>query len=417
MLDLRKNSPRACEKTAEICWETQITMQQWGPPSGGWQGAGNSCVPWQMSPSRRRRPKVVARSAQTGSSSTGIDDDPKHKLQRTEAVLVLSRGPLTTRKLAALAGLADATEARTLIRQLNQLYDDEGRAFRAEEVAGGYQLLTRPQFAPYLRRLGHTPQVLRLSSPMLETLAIVAYRQPTLRADIEAIRGVQSGELLRQLMERDLVRISGRSEELGRPYLYSTTKHFLQVFGLRNAEALPLKDWFNQNPIDLVESSSQDSALVSDSPEKESDVSIAIATGNLDSAPLTDPTLAVVPASDMPAADAGISAVEDEEEWESEEWSDDDDEDDEDEDDDWDESDGEWVDDEDEDDDGDDEEEFGEEDGEWEEVGDDDGDEEDDWGDDDEEDYGDEADDDEDWSEDEDNEDGDEDDDDWGDEE
>jgi segregation and condensation protein B len=160
-------------------------------------------------------------------------------LQRLEAVLFLTREPLNSRKLAQYANLADGTQARTLIRRLNQLYDAGGRAFRVEEVAGGFQLLTRRKFAAWLRRLEHVPPETRLSAPALETLAVIAYRQPVPRADIEAIRGVNCGEILRQLMERDLVRIGGRSEELGRPYLYTTTKRFLQVFGLVSLEDLP----------------------------------------------------------------------------------------------------------------------------------------------------------------------------------
>jgi segregation and condensation protein B len=167
---------------------------------------------------------------------------PSHRdarLQRVEAVLFLSREPLNSRKIAQHANLQDGTEARTLIRLLNRLYDQEGRAFRVEEVAGGYQLLTRRKFASWLRRLAHVPNEIRLSGPALETLAVIAYRQPVLRADIEAIRGVNSGEILRLLMERDLVRIGGRSEELGRPYLYTTTRRFLQLFGLTALEDLP----------------------------------------------------------------------------------------------------------------------------------------------------------------------------------
>lgn len=163
-------------------------------------------------------------------------------LARLEAVLMAAREPLGARRLAALAGLADGTEARTLVRTLNRLYDTEGRAFRVVEVAGGFLLMTRPKFAPWLRRL-HGPQAeIRLSAPALETLAVIAYRQPVLRAEIEAIRGVQSGEVLRQLLERGLVRIVGRSEELGRPFLYGTTRQFLQVFGLRRLEELPRFD-------------------------------------------------------------------------------------------------------------------------------------------------------------------------------
>ena len=149
------------------------------------------------------------------------------------------REPLTTRKLAQLAGLEDGTEARTLIRRLNRWYDETQTAFRAEEVAGGFQLMSRPQFGAWLRRLYDIPSETRLSAPALETLAVVAYRQPVLRADVEVIRGVDCGEILRQLMERDLVRIAGRSEELGRPYRYATTKRFLQVFGLRHLDELP----------------------------------------------------------------------------------------------------------------------------------------------------------------------------------
>ena len=160
-------------------------------------------------------------------------------LRRLEAVLFLAREPLNSRKLSQYANLADATEARTLIRRLNEMFDRSGRAFRVEEVAGGYQLLTRGKFASWLRRLGHVPAEVRLSAPAQETLAVIAYRQPVLRADIEAIRGVNCGEILRQLMERDLVRICGRSDDLGRPYLYGTTRRFLQVFGLRNLDELP----------------------------------------------------------------------------------------------------------------------------------------------------------------------------------
>ena len=161
------------------------------------------------------------------------------RLARLEAILFLAREPLGSRKLAQLAGLADGTKARTLVRALNRRYDAEGSAFRAEEVAGGFQLMTRPKFAAWLRRLHGTPAEVRLSTPAMETLAVVAYRQPVLRAAVEAIRGVECGEILRQLIERDLVRIVGRSEELGRPLLYGTTRRFMQIFGLRHLEDLP----------------------------------------------------------------------------------------------------------------------------------------------------------------------------------
>ena len=150
-----------------------------------------------------------------------------------------------SRKLAVLSGLADGTEARTLVRTLNRLYDEEGCAFQVVEVAGGFLLMSRAKFAPWLRRLQVTPAEVRLSAPAMETLAVVAYRQPVLRADIEAVRGVQCGEILRQLMERGLVRIVGKSEELGRPFLYGTTRIFLQTFGLRDLDDLPRPQWWS----------------------------------------------------------------------------------------------------------------------------------------------------------------------------
>jgi segregation and condensation protein B len=159
---------------------------------------------------------------------------------RLEAVLFLSREALGLRKLAQSANLADATEARTLLADLRGIYDRRGCAFQVEQLAGGYQLRTRPKFAPWLRPLVPASEQIRLTPPALETLSVVAYRQPVLRADVEAIRGVACGEILRQLMERDLLRIVGRSEELGRHLWYGTTKRFLEVFGLCSLDDLPL---------------------------------------------------------------------------------------------------------------------------------------------------------------------------------
>ena len=185
---------------------------------------------------RREPPRRTGSKDQHSDPRQRVRD---HRLQRLEAVLFLAREPLTTRKLSQYANLADGTEARTLIRRLNELYDASRRAFRVERIAGGYQLLTRGKLAGWVRRLDGVPRETRLSAPALETLAVIAYRQPILRAGIEAIRGVNCGEILRQLMDRELVRIGGRSEDLGRPYLYTTTKQFLRVFGLDSLESLP----------------------------------------------------------------------------------------------------------------------------------------------------------------------------------
>jgi segregation and condensation protein B len=181
---------------------------------------------------------------------------------RLEAVLLLAREPLSLRKLARLANLADGTEARGLLGELRRCYDQRGSAFQVEQLAGGYQLLTRSKFAPWLRAVAPTGQEIRLSPPALETLVIVAYRQPVLRAEVEAIRGVQCGEILRQLMDRDLLRIAGRSEELGRPLMYGTTRRFLQAFGLCNLEQLPLADQLRRKaPIAMTDSLAGTSAL------------------------------------------------------------------------------------------------------------------------------------------------------------
>ena len=170
------------------------------------------------------------------------------KMARVEAVLFVSDGALSSRKLAQFALLADPTEARTITRQLNELYERYGSSFRIEQVAAGYQLLTRPAFAHWLGKLHQRQAELKLTPPALETLAIVAYRQPIIRADIEAIRGVSCIEMLKQLMERGLVKIGGADDSLGRPHLYETTRTFLEVFGLKNLEDLPLSQRLRKRP-------------------------------------------------------------------------------------------------------------------------------------------------------------------------
>jgi len=163
-------------------------------------------------------------------------------LAMVEAALLTADEPLPARRLAQAAGLVDAAEARRLVRKLQGLYEAGGSAFQVEELAGGYQLLTRPEYHRWLVRLRRASLDVRLTPAARETLAIVAYRQPITRADVEAIRGVHCGEILRLLMEKGLVRITGRHDSLGRPVLYGTTKKFLQVFGLRSIKDLPRRD-------------------------------------------------------------------------------------------------------------------------------------------------------------------------------
>lgn len=163
--------------------------------------------------------------------------DPK--LARVEAALLLADEPLPARRLAEVADLKDAAEARKLIDRLRGLFDADGTAFQVEEIAGGYQLLTRSAYHPWLLRLRRTGHDVRLTSAALETLAVIAYKQPITRAEVEKVRGVQCADLIRLLMEKGFVRAAGRHDSLGRPQLYGTTKHFLQAFGLGSLKDLP----------------------------------------------------------------------------------------------------------------------------------------------------------------------------------
>ena len=159
-----------------------------------------------------------------------------------EALLFASEGPLSAADLARVDASLDEERVERLIAELREEYEREERAFGIYEIAGGFQLLTRPEFAPLLERFDAVPIASRLSAPALETLAIVAYRQPVGRAEIEEIRGVGAGGVLRTLQERALIEVVGRGEGLGRPLLYGTTRVFLQHFGFRSLEDLPRPD-------------------------------------------------------------------------------------------------------------------------------------------------------------------------------
>lgn len=156
-----------------------------------------------------------------------------------EALLFGTHHPLTAPKLAELMDLPSAGPVRKAVKLLNASYEESKRSFRVEQVAGGYQLLTLPEYGDHLNRLHQKEIDSKLTKAALETLAIIAYKQPILRADIEAIRGVACGETIRSLMEKHLVKIDGRAEIPGRPILYGTTKRFLELFGLNQLKDLP----------------------------------------------------------------------------------------------------------------------------------------------------------------------------------
>jgi segregation and condensation protein B len=156
-----------------------------------------------------------------------------------EAILFSCDSPISAAKIVQVGGLAGRRDVTQAVAALNARYERMGCVFRVEPIAGGYQMLTLPEYRDVVARLTRARGESRLSQAAMETLAIVAYRQPVLRADVEAIRGVACGEVLRGLMEKHLVRIVGRADVLGRPMLYGTTKRFLEIFGLRGLEDLP----------------------------------------------------------------------------------------------------------------------------------------------------------------------------------
>lgn len=158
---------------------------------------------------------------------------------RLEAVLLTTDRPISDRRLAEAAGLDAGASVGELVSSLNEIYESSGRVFRVVRVASGWQVKTLPEAAPVLLRLLDQRKQATLTPAAMETLSIIAYRQPVLRAEIEAIRGVACGEVLRGLMDRRMVRIAGRAEEVGRPILYGTTREFLQVFGLAGIDDLP----------------------------------------------------------------------------------------------------------------------------------------------------------------------------------
>ncbi len=161
-------------------------------------------------------------------------------LAAIEAILFATDSPLSAGKIVEIASLEGGRRTvHRAVECLNERYARAGCAFRIEPLAGGYQMLTLPEYNDILARLLKVRNDSRLSQAAMETLAIIAYKQPILRADIEAIRGVSSGEVVRGLLEKGLVKIVGRAEEIGRPMLYGTTRRFLEVFGLTGLKDLP----------------------------------------------------------------------------------------------------------------------------------------------------------------------------------
>lgn len=171
---------------------------------------------------------LVARDDSTETGERGTDGES------ADAPAVVVRRAASQAESTAAAAII-----HRVVERLNTDYTQTGRSFRIESVAGGYRLMTLPALAPVLAAFHRTAASSRLSRAAVETLSIIAYRQPITRAQLESIRGVGCGEVLRSLLERRLATIKGRAEELGRPILYGTTKEFLDAFGLSSLKDLP----------------------------------------------------------------------------------------------------------------------------------------------------------------------------------
>ncbi len=208
--------------------------------------------------------------------------EPQDRRRILEALLLSSFEPVTAARLGRVVPESSAREVREDIEALNESYATEGRGFRIEEVSGGHQLRTLPELAPFVQQLEPVPP-LRMSRASLETLALIAYKQPVTRAEIEHVRGVDAGPLLRGLLERRLARIAGHREVPGRPILYATTPRFLEVFGLAGLSDLPTLREIEE----LLRDRIPDGDDAADPPAASDDGAVAVAIDDADASPQT----------------------------------------------------------------------------------------------------------------------------------
>ncbi len=162
-----------------------------------------------------------------------------------EALLFVSEAPLTLEQIKnVLTGALETSQIRDLLQELNNGYKDQNRGLRVIEVAGGFRLITPPELSPFLKKLYKQKRVERLTRPALETLAIIAYKQPVTRLEIESLRNVNIDGLICTLSQKGFIRVAGVKKAPGRPKVYGTTKMFLEYFGLKSLEELPKMEDF-----------------------------------------------------------------------------------------------------------------------------------------------------------------------------
>ncbi len=185
-----------------------------------------------------------------------------------ESLLFVAEEPLTIDRFKKIISGAETKEVREALEELKADYETRQGGFFLNQVAGGYQIRTRPEHMEWIKRLLQ-PKPMRLSKAALETLAIIAYKQPVIRSDVEHIRGVDCGGVLRVLLERKFIRVLGRKEIAGRPLIYATTKRFLEVFDLKNLKDLPTPKEIEEFGSAL----SEDVNVTADEDQNESEVS------------------------------------------------------------------------------------------------------------------------------------------------
>lgn len=185
-----------------------------------------------------------------------------------EALLFASDKPLSVEQIRSVLDNLSTEEVRKNLGELIHDCETTNRGMRITEVAGGFRMITAPLCAPFLKRLYKERHVERLSRPALETLAIIAYKQPLTRLDIESLRNVNVDGIIRTLLDKDLIRITGRKKAPGRPRVYGTTRQFLEYFGLKSLEELPKIEDFLKTPTENAASGEDKKEEIKDEPRE-----------------------------------------------------------------------------------------------------------------------------------------------------
>jgi len=174
-----------------------------------------------------------------------------------EALLFASEKPLTLEQIKNVLDSLETDQIRGVLEELKSEYEKANRGMRITEIAGGFQMITASVFAPFLKKLYKERHVERLSRPALETLAIIAYKQPVTRLEIESLRNVNVDGVVKHLLDKNLIRIAGRRKAPGRPFVFGTTRQFLEYFGLKSLEELPKMEEFKKITTEVMHESSK----------------------------------------------------------------------------------------------------------------------------------------------------------------